>query len=61
MEEILKAAFSMRSVPRCFKQDKSRIYLLVRQPPANKDVNREAEEATALKAAIRQQLGTQQT
>jgi hypothetical protein len=25
IEELLKAVFSMRSVPRCYKQDKSRV------------------------------------
>jgi hypothetical protein len=45
----------MCSVPRYCKQDKSRIYLVVRQPRANKDVNTEAEEATALEAVTRRQ------
>jgi hypothetical protein len=44
----LKAAFSMMSVLRCFKQGKSRVQLVVRQSPASKDVKAEAEEATAL-------------
>jgi hypothetical protein len=43
----------MRAVPRCYKQEKSRIELLVRQSPASTDVNTEAEEATALKAVTR--------
>jgi hypothetical protein len=45
----------VRSVPRCYKQDKSRVYLVVRQSPASKGVNTEAEEATALIAVTRRQ------
>jgi hypothetical protein len=51
----LEAVFSMRSVPRCNKQDKSRVHLVGRQSPTSKDVNTEAEEATALEAATRRQ------
>jgi hypothetical protein len=54
--------FSMRSVPRCYKQDKTGIQLVVIQSPASKDVNTEAEEAMAMKAVTRRQpVETQQT
>jgi ribosomal protein S2 len=46
--ELSEAAASMRSMPRCYKKNKSRVYLVVRQSPASKAVNTEAEEATAL-------------
>jgi hypothetical protein len=49
-EEAFEAVFSMRSVPKCYKQDKSRIYPVLRYSPTSKDVNTEAEEATALEA-----------
>jgi hypothetical protein len=52
----------MPSVPRCYKQDKSRVQLVVRHWSASKDVNTEAEGATALQAVTRQRLvKTQQT
>jgi hypothetical protein len=53
--ELFEAVFSMRSVPRCYKQDKSRIYSVVRYSPSSKDVNTEDEEATALEAVTRRQ------
>jgi hypothetical protein len=56
IEELLGEVFSMRSVMRFYKQDNSRIYLIMRQSPASKDVNTEAEESTALEAVIRQRL-----
>jgi hypothetical protein len=47
----------MLSVPRCYKQDKSRLQLVVRQ-----NVNTEVEGFAALKAVTRQRLvKTQQT
>jgi hypothetical protein len=46
----------VRSEPRCNNQGKSRIWLVVRQSSANKDVNTETEESTALEAATRQRL-----
>jgi hypothetical protein len=46
----------MRSVPRCYKQEKYKIYLLVRDSPVCKDVNTEAERTTALEAVTRQRL-----
>jgi hypothetical protein len=55
IEEILRAALSMRSLPRCYKQDRSRIELVGRQSPASKNVNTEGEEATALEAVTRRQ------
>jgi hypothetical protein len=39
IEELLGKVFSVRSVPRSFKQDKSRIQLVVRQSPDSKGVN----------------------
>jgi hypothetical protein len=49
-------------VPRYYKQDKSSVYLVVRQSPASKDVNTEVEGATALEVVTRQRLvKTQQT
>jgi hypothetical protein len=45
----------MQSVPRCYKQDKSTVNLVVRQSLAIKDVNMEAEEATVLEAVTRRQ------
>jgi hypothetical protein len=47
IEKLLEAMFSMPSVQRCYRQDKSRIYLVVRQSPASKDVNTEVEASTA--------------
>jgi hypothetical protein len=54
--ELLEAVFSMGSVPRCCKQDKSRVWLVLRQSPANKDVNTVVEESTALEAVTRQRV-----
>jgi hypothetical protein len=61
VEELLKPEFSVRPVQRCYKQDKSGIQLVVRQSPASKDVNTDAEEAMAMKAVTRRQpVETQQ-
>jgi hypothetical protein len=54
--ELLEAVFSMPPLPRCYKQDNSRVWLVGRQSPASKGVNAEAEEATALGAVARRQL-----
>jgi hypothetical protein len=52
----------MRSVPRCYIKDKSRILLLARQSSANMGVNTEAVEATVLEAVTRRQpMKIQQT
>jgi hypothetical protein len=56
LEDLLGEAFSMRSVPKCYKQDKSRIQLVVRQSPASKGVKMELEESTAFEAVTRQRL-----
>jgi hypothetical protein len=56
MEELLQAVFFMWSVPRCYNRDKCRVQLVVRQSPASKDVNTEAEEATVLEAVTRKRL-----
>jgi hypothetical protein len=52
---LLEAVFSMRSVPRCYNQDRFRIYSVGTQSPACKGVNTKAGEATALKAVTRRQ------
>jgi hypothetical protein len=46
----------MRSVPRCYKQDKSRFESVVRQSSASKDVNTEVEVSADLEAVTRRQL-----
>jgi hypothetical protein len=43
----LEAVFSMQSVPECYKQEKSRVYLVVRHSSASKGVKTEYEEAVA--------------
>jgi hypothetical protein len=50
----------VRLLPRCYKQDKSSVQLVVRQCPAGKDVNTEFEGPTALEAITRQSVKTQQ-
>jgi hypothetical protein len=37
-EELMREAFSVRSMPRCYKQDKSRVWLVVRQSPTSEDI-----------------------
>jgi hypothetical protein len=54
IEELLGEVFSVRSVPRCYKQDKSIIWLVVRQSPASRDVSTEVEGPTTLEAVTRQ-------
>jgi hypothetical protein len=49
IEELLGEVFSVQSIPRCYKQNKSRVSSVVRQSPASKGVNMEAEEAMAYK------------
>jgi hypothetical protein len=62
LEEQLGEVFSVWFVQRCYKQDKSRIYLVVRQLPASKDMYTEVEVSMALEAVIRQwPMKTQQT
>jgi hypothetical protein len=46
---------SIRSELTCYNQDKSKVYLAVRQSSESKGVNMESEEATALEAVSRQQ------
>jgi hypothetical protein len=43
----------VRSVPRCCKQDKSRVQLVVRHSPASKEVKMGDEGATAVEAITR--------
>jgi hypothetical protein len=50
IEEMLEVVFSMRYVPRCYKQDKSRFQSVVRQSPGSKDVNTEVEGSAGLGA-----------
>jgi hypothetical protein len=40
-------------IPRSYKQDKSRVQLVVRDSPASEDANAEAEVANALRAVTR--------
>jgi hypothetical protein len=54
-EELLREAFSVPFMPRCYKQEMSRIQLVVRQTTASKDVNADSEEVTELEAVTRQQ------
>jgi hypothetical protein len=54
--ELVEVVLSMWSLPRCYKQDKSRIELAVRQSSTSKDVNTEIEESTAFEAVTRQRL-----
>jgi hypothetical protein len=56
IEELLGDMRSMRSVPRCYKQDKSRFQLVLRESPISKDLNTEVEGSTALEAVTRQRL-----
>jgi hypothetical protein len=53
---------SVRSMLKCYKQDRCSNEFAVRQWPASKDMNMEAKIATALEAVTRRQLvRTQQT
>jgi hypothetical protein len=62
IEELLGEAFPAPSVQRCYKQDKFKVWLVVRESPASKGVNTEAEESTALETITRQRpVKTQQT
>jgi hypothetical protein len=45
----------MRSVARCYKQDKSKMYLVMRESPASKDVNTEVESYMVLETVTRRQ------
>jgi hypothetical protein len=52
----------VRSVPKYYKQEKSRFQLVVRQSSASKDMSTEAEEITAMEAVTRRQpMKRQQT
>jgi hypothetical protein len=53
--ELLGEVFSLRSVPMCYKQDKSTVQSVVRQLPESKGVNIETEETTTLEAVTRRQ------
>jgi hypothetical protein len=60
IEELLGEVFSARSVPGCYKQDKSSVVLVVRESPTSKDVNTEVEGSTALESVTRQRLEKKQ-
>jgi hypothetical protein len=51
LEKLLGHVFYMRSVSKCYKQDK----LVVRQSPASTNVNTVVEGSTMLEAVTRQQ------
>jgi hypothetical protein len=46
----------VRSVPKCYKQEKSTVQLVVRQSPGGKGMNTEVEGPTALKTVTRQRV-----
>jgi hypothetical protein len=48
MEELLGDVFSVRSVPRCYKQDSWRNELVVEQSPAGENVSTEGEDTVAM-------------
>jgi hypothetical protein len=59
---LQKEVFSARSVPKCYKQDKSRVQLVVRQSQDSKGVIMEVEGSTAFEAVTRERLvKTEQT
>jgi hypothetical protein len=47
----------VRSLPNCYKQEKSRVQLVVRQSVASKDMNTEVEGSTSLEAVTRTTTG----
>jgi hypothetical protein len=47
--------------PHCFKSLRNNAELVVRESPASKDVNMEAERTTVLEAVTRQPVKAQQT
>jgi hypothetical protein len=55
-KELLGEAIFVRSVPRCYKQDKSRS-LVVRQSPASKGVNTEVKRSTAVGSRYQTTIG----
>jgi hypothetical protein len=62
IEELLETVFSMQSMLRCYKQDRSRVLLVGKESPASKGMNVQVEGSMALEAITRQRLGkTQQT
>jgi hypothetical protein len=46
----------VQSMPRYYRRDKSRVWLVVRQSPASNDVNTEVDEAAGLEVITRRQL-----
>jgi hypothetical protein len=48
--------FSVLSILRCYKQDKSRVSSALRQSLASNDVSMEVEGSAALEAVTRQQM-----
>jgi hypothetical protein len=53
IEKLLEAVFSVLYMQWCFKEDKSRVRVVVRQLPTNREVNMEVEGSTALVAVAR--------
>jgi hypothetical protein len=53
--------FRVRSLQRCYKQDMSRVLLVVWQLPDSIDVSTEAEGSTTLETVIRRLVKTQKT
>jgi hypothetical protein len=53
VKELLEEVFFVQSLLRCYKQNKSRIHLVVRHLQAGKDVNTEVVGFTALEAVTR--------
>jgi hypothetical protein len=53
--ELIGEVFSVRFLQRCYKLDKSRVQFVMRQSPARKGVNTEAEEAAVLEAVTSRQ------
>jgi hypothetical protein len=47
--ELLGRFFSVRFMPRCYKQDMCRVELLVRQLPAAKNVSREVDDTIRIR------------
>jgi hypothetical protein len=56
IEELFGEVFSVRSMPRCYKQDISTVELVMRLSPASKEVNMEVVGSTAWETITRQQL-----
>jgi hypothetical protein len=58
-EAVARERRGRRRIPNRFKSLRSNAELVVRQSPASKDVNAEAEKATVWEAVTRQPVNTQ--